>query len=82
MELVPMPDDPTVTAEYENLLDLAEAGSDVFIPVGSKKRYSVKELLGLVQPKDKDELARVAEKASPQDTVTWVKILNETRPLA
>ncbi len=77
MELVPMPDNPDVTAEYENLLNLAEAGSEIFIPVGSKERYSVKELLGLVQPKDKEELARVAEKASPQDTVTWVEMLNE-----
>ncbi|MCI5227728.1 MAG: hypothetical protein D3918_13975, partial [Candidatus Electrothrix sp. AX2] len=76
-ERVPMPDDPHVTADYENLLDLAEAGSDIFIPIGSKKRYSVHELLGLVQPKDKKELARVAEKASPQDTTTWVEMLTE-----
>jgi internalin A len=77
MELVPMPDNPDVTAEYENLLNLAEAGSDIFIPVGSKKRYSVKELLGLVQPKDKEELVRVAEKASQQDTATWLEMFNE-----
>jgi small GTP-binding protein len=61
-ERVPMPDDPGGSADYENLLDLLDAGSDVFIPIGSKKRYSVKELLGLVQPKDKDELTELMRK--------------------
>ncbi|MCI5157437.1 MAG: GTP-binding protein [Candidatus Electrothrix sp. AUS1_2] len=76
-EQVPMPDAPYVSADYENLLDLAEAGVDIFIPIGSKKRYSVHELLGLVQPKDKAELERVAEKASPQDTITWTELITE-----
>ena len=48
-----------------------------YIPEGTSKKYSVHELLGLVQPKDKEELARVAEKASPQDTTTWVEMLTE-----
>ncbi|MCW5203380.1 GTP-binding protein, partial [Desulfobulbus sp. US4] len=76
-ERVPMPDNPYVSADYENLLDLADAGSDIFIPIGSKKHYSVHKLLGLVQPKDRDELVRVAEKATPQDTTTWIELFNE-----
>ncbi|XOF32829.1 MAG: COR domain-containing protein [Candidatus Electrothrix sp. YB6] len=76
-ERVPMPDDPHVSADYQTLLEYAEAGSDLYIAEGSKKRYSVCELLGLVQPKDKAELERVAEKASPQDTTTWVELLTE-----
>jgi hypothetical protein len=54
-ERIHMPDDPERTAEYETLLNLAEAGSDIFIPDGSQKKYSVKELLGLVEPSRKDE---------------------------
>ena len=76
-ERVPMPDDPHVSADYQTLLEYAEAGSDLYIAEGSKKRYSVHELLGLVQPKDKAELVRVAEKASPQDTITWTELITE-----
>ena len=78
-EQVPMPDDPHVSADYENLLDLAKAGVDIFIPIGSKKQYSVRELLGLVQPKDKDELVRLADKAAPEpaEQVSWPEMIND-----
>jgi hypothetical protein len=61
-ECVPMIDNQDVTADYETLLKYAERGIDVYFPVGSDKEYSVSKLLGLVQPKDKDELLGVAEK--------------------
>ncbi|WP_417909750.1 COR domain-containing protein [Candidatus Electronema sp. PJ] len=77
-ELVPMPDDEEITADYATLLEYAKNGMDKYIPTDSTEVYSVHELLGLVQPKDKAELERVAEKATPQDMVTWVEILNET----
>jgi internalin A len=77
MELVPMPDAQDITADYATLLECAKNSIDKYIPTGSKKVYSVHELLGLVQPKDRDELARVAEKASPQDTITWTELLIE-----
>ncbi|MCI5218693.1 MAG: hypothetical protein D3914_05765, partial [Candidatus Electrothrix sp. LOE2] len=77
MELVPMPDDQHVSADYENLLKYADRGVDIYFPIGSSKEYSVRELLGLVQPKDREELERVAEKASPQDTTTWIELINE-----
>ncbi|MDU9047517.1 MAG: COR domain-containing protein [Candidatus Electrothrix sp. Rat3] len=76
-ERVPMPDDPQRTADYETLLNYAKEDIPYYIPEGTSKKYSVHELLGLVQPKDKEELARVAEKASPQDTTTWAEMLVE-----
>lgn len=36
------------------------------MPDGSDKDYSVHELLGLVQPKDRDELVRLGEKIGKQ----------------
>ncbi|MCI5158843.1 MAG: hypothetical protein D3906_10480, partial [Candidatus Electrothrix sp. AUS1_2] len=76
-ERVPMPDDPQRTADYETLLNYAKEDIPYYIPEGTGKKYRVHELLGLVQPKDQDELVRVAEKASPQDTTTWVEMLTE-----
>jgi len=58
-ERVPMPDDPERTADYETLLKYLERGNDMYIPDGSSKDYSVKELLGLVQPESKDEIWNV-----------------------
>jgi internalin A len=65
-ERVPMPDDPERTADYETLLKYAQRGNDMYIPDGSDKEYSVKELLGLVQPKDKGELQKSIEKIQDQ----------------
>jgi internalin A len=48
-ELVPMPDAPEVMADYASLLEYVKNNIDQYIPPGSKKVYSVKELLGLVQ---------------------------------
>ncbi|WP_339136302.1 MAG: COR domain-containing protein [Candidatus Electrothrix sp. GW3-4] len=61
-ERIPMPDDPQRSADYETLINFAEAGADIFIPDGSKKRYSVKELLGLVEPSKEDEILRTMQK--------------------
>jgi len=65
-ERVPMPDDPERTADYETLLKYAQRGHDMYIPDGSDKDYSVKELLGLVQPKDRGELQKSIEKIQDQ----------------
>lgn len=74
-ECVPMPDDPARTADYENLLNLAKAKSDIFIPIGSNKKYSVRELLGLVQPQDANELAVLTEKVGmkPDEKKTFLE---------
>ncbi|XOF33563.1 MAG: COR domain-containing protein [Candidatus Electrothrix sp. YB6] len=54
-ERIPMPDDPEVTADYQTLLKYAERGHNMYIPEGSDKEYSVRELLGLVEPNREDE---------------------------
>ena len=65
-ERVPMPDDPERTADYETLLKYAHRGNDMYIPDGSDKEYSVRVLLGLVQPENRDELQKSIEKIHPQ----------------
>ena len=49
-ERVPMPDDPERTADYETLIKYMKMRNDMYVPDGSDNVYSVKELLGLVQP--------------------------------
>jgi GTPase SAR1 family protein len=44
-ERVPLPDAPAVSVAYETLLDYAEQGLEKIIPEGTKKAYSVHELL-------------------------------------
>ena len=44
-ERVPLPDQPTISVDYQTLLDYAEQGLEKIIPEGTKKAYSVKELL-------------------------------------
>lgn len=56
MERLPVPDARNITADYATLLAYAKNGMDKYIPSGSTTVYSVHELLGLVQPSDKDEL--------------------------
>jgi small GTP-binding protein len=63
-ERVPMPDDPQRTADYQTLRKCAERGIERYMPDGSDKDYSVYELLGLVQPKDADELTELMRKVS------------------
>ncbi|WPD22899.1 MAG: COR domain-containing protein [Candidatus Electrothrix scaldis] len=66
-ERVPMPDDPQRTADYETLRKCAERGIERYMPDGSDKDYSVRQLLGLVQPKNRYELLGLAKKVDPQD---------------
>jgi internalin A len=44
-ELIPMPNEPNITEDYETLLNYAEQGLEKIIPKGTKKAYSVRELL-------------------------------------
>ncbi|WP_417909733.1 COR domain-containing protein [Candidatus Electronema sp. PJ] len=61
-ERIPMPDDKDVTADYQTLLDNVQDGIDRYRPDGAKRAYNVKELLGLVELKDKEELLRLMRK--------------------
>jgi small GTP-binding protein len=65
-ERVPMPDDPERTADYETLLKHAKRDSDIYYAEGSDKEYSVKELLGLVQPELEEETLRLLRKIDNQ----------------
>ncbi len=78
-ERVPMPDDPQRTADYQTLRKCAERGIERYMPDGSDKDYSVYELLGLVQPKSKDELAELMRKVSekPNEKLSTTGLLNE-----
>jgi small GTP-binding protein len=79
MELVPMPDDKDSSADYATLLEYAKNDIDKYIPTGSAKVYSVHELLGLVQPKDKAELVRLADKTDPEldEKASWLEMTND-----
>ncbi|MDU9047689.1 MAG: COR domain-containing protein [Candidatus Electrothrix sp. Rat3] len=44
-ERIPMPDNPDITEDYQTLLNYAEQGLEKIIPKGTKKAYSVQELL-------------------------------------
>ena len=78
-ERVPMPDDPERTADYQTLLNYAKEDIRYYIPDGTSKKYSVHELLGLVQPKDRDELAGLMRKVSekPDEKLSTAGLLNE-----
>jgi hypothetical protein len=61
-ELIPMPDQPSITANYNTLLTYAKNGIDVYIPDGSETKYSVRKLLGLVEPEGEDEMRQAMRK--------------------
>jgi hypothetical protein len=61
-----MPDDPERTADYETLLMYLNLGNDIYVPDGASKAYSVKTLLGLVQPKGEEETLRLLRKIDKQ----------------
>jgi hypothetical protein len=78
-ERVPMPDEPVRTADYETLRKSAERGIERYMPEGSDKDYSVHELLGLVQPKHRDELDGLVQKVGEKrdEKLSPVGLLNE-----
>jgi internalin A len=54
-EMVPMPDDPKITANYKQLIRMEERGIDVYLPGESEKEYKVKDLLGTIAPEKATE---------------------------
>ncbi|WP_417913991.1 COR domain-containing protein [Candidatus Electronema sp. JM] len=55
-ERIPMPDDPACSADYQTLVKYAQRGNDMYIPDGSDKEYSVRQLLGTIEPDREDQL--------------------------
>ncbi|HPG38098.1 MAG TPA: COR domain-containing protein [bacterium] len=68
VEKVPMPDQPAITVSYKHLLRLDKAGNQLYIPDGSDKEYSVKELLGYIQEEKSDlnEILKILRKLESQ----------------
>jgi internalin A len=48
IEKIPLPDEPELAVSYDHLIYLEEIGENSYRPEGSKKAYSVKDLLGTV----------------------------------
>jgi small GTP-binding protein len=47
-ELIPMPDEPDITADYKQLVRFEKQGIDVYLPGETEKEYKVSELLGTI----------------------------------
>ena len=60
-ELVPMPDEPNITASYKTLVNYAQKGLKDYIPDGSDEIYRVSDLLGLVQLDEKGDDQEILE---------------------
>jgi len=59
-ERVPMPDEPSITIDYETLRNNLEQGVEKFVPEGAKKAYNIRELLDTV---DEEKMLKLLEKA-------------------
>jgi hypothetical protein len=55
-ERIPMPDDPACSADYQTLIKYAENKADIYVAEGSGKVYSVRQLLGTIEPDREDQL--------------------------
>ncbi|MEK8018074.1 MAG: COR domain-containing protein, partial [Candidatus Parabeggiatoa sp.] len=55
VERVCLPDNPAVTVDLDHLYNLEKMGETTVIPEGSQKKYSVRELLGTVDIKQRRE---------------------------
>ncbi len=78
VELVPIPDARDIIADYETLLKCVAHEIDRYVPDGSDKVYSIRELLVLVQPKDKEELVRLVEKIGLKSDgkAAWLEMIS------
>jgi small GTP-binding protein len=65
-ERVPLPDEPSITVEYDTLLNNLEQGIERFVPEGSKKACSVRDLLGAVELDSRIEGERMVEMAQAE----------------
>jgi internalin A len=84
-ERIPMPDAPYVSADYQTLLNCLKEGMERYMPDRAEKSYSVKELLGLVEPKDEEELVRLMRKINEhldekESTAETVSSILEVKP--
>lgn len=80
-ELVPMPDDPEITANYKQLIRFEEEGIENYLPGESEKKYKVKDLLGTIASgkATEEEILQILRKIrTDQDTMeTLLKKAND-----
>ena len=81
VEKVPMPDNPAVTVSYKHLVTLEQMRIEQYVPDGSDKEYSVKDLLGSVSVgrKSKEEMLQILRKlkADSDTKESFAKKINE-----
>lgn len=83
IEKIPLPDNPEITVMYSHLIYLEEIGEDKFRPEGSKKEYSVKDLLGTINIKKTEqelleEILVILKKKNDEDVLDQiVSVLKE-----
>ncbi|MGR0482322.1 MAG: COR domain-containing protein [Candidatus Electronema sp. V4] len=65
-ERIPMPDDPACSADYQTLVKYAQRGNDMYIPDGSDKEYSVRQLLGTIEPDREDQIVELLKMIKAQ----------------
>jgi hypothetical protein len=75
-ELVPLPDHPTLTANFKTLVTYAQKGLDDYIPDGSEQVYSVRELLGLVDFGHEDLLHKLEAEGQLSDDPSVAGTIN------
>jgi small GTP-binding protein len=75
IEKVPLPDEPEITVSYKHLITLEKNGIENFIPDGSEKKYTVKDLLGTIYVEKKTEeeileiLRELKDKSDTEETL-------------
>ncbi|MCP5048437.1 MAG: hypothetical protein GY940_14805, partial [bacterium] len=72
IELIPMPDEPWITAEYQQLIRYEERGIDLYLPGRSDKEYKVKDLLGTIvagEPTEEKMLQILKKLKTDNDTI-------------
>jgi small GTP-binding protein len=81
-ELIPMPDDPEITANYKQLIRFEKEGIEFYFPGESEKKYKVIDLLGTVAtPKTGEaEILKYLEKIKT-DTDTIESLLRKAEDL-
>ncbi|MCP5103903.1 MAG: GTP-binding protein, partial [bacterium] len=80
-ELVPMPDEPQITAEYKQLIRHEEHGIPVYLPGDSDREYNVNDLLGAIAIKNRseEEILKLIKKAiADGDGETALEKVNDT----
>ncbi|HLP45059.1 MAG TPA: COR domain-containing protein [Candidatus Kapabacteria bacterium] len=71
-EMIPIPDDPDISVDYEHLIRLEEEGIEFYLPGKSKNKYKVKDLLGTIATVNatEEEILQILRKIkSDQDTM-------------